>query len=279
MENYCKIGGERHFAGFKFGGERHKRYLCLSIRTLYFLFFDCHFCSFCLVMKKLGLIGGFGPQSTVPYYMNIVYGVRERTSPDFFPNLTIESLNVFHVLRLIEENRLDELTEYLLNGLRALKAAGAEVGALTANTAHIVFDRLAELSPIPLISIIDATCAEAKRRGFSRLALLGTRFTMEGEFFKAPFVREGIGIVVPNDSERDYIQHTIVSELELGIVKPETLARYQDIISRLRDEDAADAVILGCTELPLLLNDSNSPLPVLDTVRIHTSALITAALT
>lgn len=229
-------------------------------------------------MKKLGLIGGFGPQSTVPYYMGIVYGVRERTSPEYFPNLTIESLNVFEALRLIGENKPDELTEYILRGLQSLKAAGAEIGAITANTAHIVFDELSKLSPIPLISIVEETCKEAKRRGYTRLALLGTRFTMEQEFFKTPFVREGIEIVIPAPDEIAYIQQTIVDELELGIVKPETLARYQQIIGRLRDADNAQAVILGCTELPLLLNDKVSPLPVLDTVKIHTDALIEAAL-
>ena len=225
-------------------------------------------------MKKLGLVGGMGPQSTVPYYMGIVYGVRERTSPDFFPNITVESVNVFEVLRLIGEGNTDRVTEYLLRAVGNLHAAGAEVAALTANTAHIVYDRLAVLSPIPLVSIVDATCAEAIRRGYGRVALLGTAFTMEREFYKKPFVDSGIDIVLPDSAERDYINRTITAELELGIVRPETLARYQQIISRLQAADGAEAVILGCTELPLLVSDAVSPLPVLDTVAIHTAALV-----
>lgn len=229
-------------------------------------------------MKKLGLVGGMGPQSTVPYYMGIVYGVRERTAPDFFPNITIESVNVFEVLRLIGRNEMDAVTEYLASAITNLYAAGAEVAALTANTAHIVFDRLVEISPIPLVSIVGATCEEAIFRGYKRIALLGTAFTMERDFYKKPFTDKGIDIIVPGPEERTYIDHTITSELELGIANPATLDRYRRIIGRLRDDMGAEAVILGCTELPLLLNDSVSPLPVLDTVSIHTKTLVNTIL-
>lgn len=230
------------------------------------------------IMKKLGLVGGMGPQSTVPYYMGVVYGVRERTSPLFFPNLTIESVNVFEILDLIGRGRVDEVADQMLRAIGCLHAAGCEFAALTANTAHIVFDQVAAASPIPLVSIIEATAAEAKRRGLTKLGLLGTRFTMEGEFYRKPFERQGIEIVTPIEAEKVYVDHTITSELELGIVKPETLERYRRIVSDLGSAQGAQAVILGCTELPLLLNDEVSPLPVLDTVKIHTAALVDAVL-
>ena len=215
-----------------------------------------------------------GPQSTMPYYMNIVYGVQNRTSKDFFPNLTIESLNVFEILKMIGEDRFEELTDHFVKALKNLKAAGADFAALTANTAHIVFDRLKEQSPLPLVSIVEATADEAAGRGLKKVALLGTRFTMERDFYKKPFERVGINVVIPNEDERRFIDEKIASELEYGTVLPETLERFVGIIGRMAADDGIEAVILGCTELPLLLNDSVSPIPCLDTVKIHANTLI-----
>lgn len=229
-------------------------------------------------MKKLGLIGGMGPQSTVPYYMNIVYGIRERVNPDFFPNLTVESLNVFEILHYIGAGEYKKVIDLFLGALENLKNTGCEIAALTANTAHIVFDELVEQSPLPLISIVESTCAEAKLRGYKKLALLGTNFTMERDFYKKPFLREGIEIIVPEPAERKLIDDRIVSELEMGVVKNSTRQEFIEIINRLKSDGHADAVILGCTELPLILSDETSPIPCLDTVKIHSQVLIEASL-
>lgn len=215
-----------------------------------------------------------GPQSTVPYYMGVVYGVNERTRPDFFPNVAIESINVFEVLDFCAREDYEGMTAHLLKAITALARSGADFAALTANTAHIVFDRLQPLSPIPLISIVEATSDEAVRRGYRKVALLGTVFTSTKDFYKTPFERKGIHVIVPDKDDIALIDKRITAELEYGVVKEETLAEFQKIISRLGEEQGAEAVILGCTELPLLLNDSNSPLPVLDTVAIHTRAII-----
>ena len=225
-------------------------------------------------MKKAGLIGGMGPQSTMPYYNGIVYGVRERTRPDFFPNLTIESINVFEVLGYCGRRDYEGLTDHVLAAVQNLAAAGCDFAVLTANTTHIIFDRLAARTPIPLLSIVEATCAEALSRGYRRIALLGTTFTMTGEFYKEPFRRNGIEVVVPSAEEMQLIDRRITDELELGDIRPSTLAEFQTIIARMSREEGAEAVVLGCTELPLLLNDANSPLPTLDTVAIHTTAII-----
>ncbi|MEE0978331.1 MAG: amino acid racemase [Muribaculaceae bacterium] len=229
-------------------------------------------------MKKAGLIGGMGPQSTMPYYLGIAYGVRQKTRPDFFPNITIECINVFEVLDYCARADYDGLTLHILRAVRNLAAAGADFAVLTANTTHIIFDRLKPLSPIPLISIIDTVRDEALARGYRKVALLGTVFTMTRDFYKKPFREAGIEVVVPNDPEMQLINDRINNELELGIVTDETLTLFREIISRLRDSDGAEAVILGCTELPLLLNDDNSPLPTLDTVAIHTRAIINTIL-
>ena len=225
-------------------------------------------------MKKLGLVGGMSPESTIPYYHDIVYGVQKRVGKSYFPPLTIESVNVFELLRLCEEQKYDEMTDYLLKAIDSLAKSGADFAALSANTPHIVFDRLQERSPLPLVSIIEAARDYAVNHGMKKLGLLGTRFTMQGEFFKKPFVDSGIEIITPTESEMELVGSKIVSELEIGIVKPETLALFQNIIERMKTENGIEAIILGCTELPLILNDEVSPVACLDTMQIHINALI-----
>ena len=225
-------------------------------------------------MKKFGLVGGMGPESTIPYYHDIVYGVQEALGELIFPELSIESVNVFEVLRLCGEKQYDKLTEYLMGAINNLAKSGADFAALSANTPHIVFDKLKEQSPIPLISIVEATCEEAKLRGLKKIGLLGTIFTMTGEFFKAPFVKNGIQIIVPTESEIELVNDKISTELELGIVKEETLLFFQKVISRMKDEDGIEAIVLGCTELPLLLNDEVSPVLCLDTMQIHVRSIV-----
>ena len=225
-------------------------------------------------MKKAGLIGGMGPESTIPYYHDIVYGVHKRCGS--FPELTIESVNVFRVLQLCSEQKYDEMTEYLMKAINNLASCGADFAALTANTPHIVFDRLKERSPIPLISIIEATLEDSKKRGYNRLALFGTIFTMTGDFYKKPFTDNGIEIIIPTGSEMQFINEKISTELELGIKRSDTLASLQKITARMKTENKAEAVILGCTELPLILDDSVSLLPCLDTMKIHIDAIVNA---
>ncbi len=225
-------------------------------------------------MKKLGLVGGMGPESTIPYYHDIVYGVQNRLGGNFFPNLTIESVNVFDVLRLCNEQKYDELTDYLMKAIKSLIKSGADFIALSANTPHIVFDRLKEQSTVPLVSIVEVTRDEAIRLNKRRLGLLGTIFTMTDDFFKKPFYGSNIEIIIPTTEEMEYINCKISSELELGIVREETLQGFQKIIKRMTEEKSIEAVILGCTELPLLLNDEVSPVPCLDTMKIHIQHLI-----
>lgn len=225
-------------------------------------------------MKKLGLVGGMGPESTIPYYHDIVYGVQDKVGKDVFPCLTIESVNVFEILRLCGEQKYEELTDYLMDAINNLIRSGADFVALSANTPHIVFDKLQEKSAVPLVSIIEAACDEAIRQSKHKLGLFGTIFTMTGDFFKRPFYRNGIEIVVPAMEEMEFINQKISSELELGIVKEETLKSFQKIIERMKDDHGIEAIILGCTELPLILNDEVSPVPCLDTMKIHIQALI-----
>ena len=225
-------------------------------------------------MKKLGLVGGMGPESTIPYYRDIVYGVQNKIGKDFFPTLTIESVNVFDILRFCSESKYDELTDYLMIAINNLIRSGASFIALTANTPHIVFDRLQKKSIVPLVSIIEATRDEVLRLNIHKVGLLGTIFTMTGDFFKMPFLDKGIEIIIPSLEEMEFINQKISSELELGIIKEETLEGFQRIIRRMKEECGIEAIILGCTELPLLLNNEVSPVSCLDTMKIHIKNLI-----
>ena len=134
-------------------------------------------------MKKLGLIGGIGPESTIEYYRSIEYGVQKKSGQNFFPNITIESLNVFDVLNLCKNQDYDGLTDYLLNGINQLSAAGVQYAALTGITTHIVFDALSKVSPIPLVSMVDTASEFTKAHSYRKVCLLGTLPTMNGTFF------------------------------------------------------------------------------------------------
>ena len=225
-------------------------------------------------MKKLGLVGGIGPESTIPYYHDIVYGVKERVGKNFFPNITIESINVFEVLRLCKEQNYEDLVNYLSLAINNLSAAGAEFAALTGNTPHIVFEELKDRSPIQLVSIVDAAADEAEQKGLKRLGLIGTEVTMKGDFFKRPFIANGIDIIVPAAAEIDYINEKIANELEIGIVRQETQQEFMKIIEKMQQEENAQALILGCTELPLLFKNISANILLLDTMKIHVNKLI-----
>ncbi|AGF57212.1 aspartate racemase [Clostridium saccharoperbutylacetonicum] len=225
-------------------------------------------------MKKLGLVGGMGPESTIPYYHDIVYGVQNKVGKNFFPNMTIESVNVFDILKMCELKQYEALINYLMVAINNLQSSGVDFIALSANTPHIVFDELKNRSNIPLVSIIDATCNEAKRRNIYKVGLLGTIFTMKGDFFKKPFTKNHIEVITPSDEEMDIVNQKISQELEFGIVKEETLSAFLKIVQRMKAEDRIQAIVLGCTELPLLFKGVQTPVECLDTMQIHIEILI-----
>lgn len=227
-------------------------------------------------MKKLGLIGGTGPESTIEYYRQIEYGVQEKAG--CFPNLVIESLSVFDVLRFCAEKDYRGLADYLVEGFEKLHAAGADFACLTGITPHIVYDDIAERSPVPVISMVKTACDRAEALGMKKIALLGTYPTMSGTFFQDTFSRRGIEVITPSEDEMKYIREKIEQELELGQVVPETQKRFCGICERLVSEEQAQAIVLGCTELPLILNDSLLSVPCFDVMKIHVEKLISMIL-
>src|SRR6266536_3146993 len=204
-------------------------------------------------MKSLGIIGGLGPESTIDYYERIIALYRERTRDGSYPRFIIISVDLKKGLNFMEAGDLAGMADYLLDGIDKLVRAGADFGLISANTPHIVFDDVASKSPIPLISIVEATCAAAKTRKLQRLALFGTRYTMQGKFYVNLFSREGIELLVPEPNDQDYIHEKYMNELVPGKFLPETRAGLLAIIDRMKAKSDIDGVILAGTELPLIL--------------------------
>jgi len=226
-------------------------------------------------MKTVGIIGGTGPESTIEYYRQIIAAYRERQTNGSYPSIIINSANLTSLLAWVEANELDAFTDYLVNEIEKLARAGANFGALTANTPHIVFDELRRRSSIPLLSIVEAACDETRTLGLKRVALLGTRFTMQGQFFPEVFAKSGISIVTPHADEQSYIHEKYIRELLNNMFLPETRDSLLAIVDRMKASDGIDAVILGGTELPLLLRDpQQNGIPFLDTTRIHVNRIV-----
>jgi aspartate racemase len=226
-------------------------------------------------MKTLGIIGGVGPESTIDYYGRIIALYRERVGDGSYPQFIINSINLKKGLDFMEANNLVGMADYLIEEIAKLSRAGATFGLISANTPHIVFDEVAAKSPIPLISIVEATCAAAKARNLKRLALFGTRYTMRATFYPKVFSRAGIEVVLPTPEDQIYIHDKYLNELVSGKFLPETRARLLAIVDRMKTNSGVDGVILAGTELPLILRDAEySGIPFLDTTKIHVEAAV-----
>jgi aspartate racemase len=226
-------------------------------------------------MKSVGIIGGIGPESTIEYYRLLIARYRERAGEGSNPSIIINSVDVKMLLDLMERGELDRVAEYLSVEVQRLARAGADFGLLAANTPHIVFDEVSRRSPIPLLSIVEATCEAARTQGLKRLGLFGTRYTMGGRFYADVFSREGITLVMPSDAVQAYIHDKYINELLKDIFLPETRERLLSIVDQLRAREGIEGVVLGGTELPLILRDAaHHGIPFLDTTRIHVNAAV-----
>ena len=236
-------------------------------------------------MKTLGMIGGVGPESTIDYYKNIIAMYRERQRDGSYPQFVINSIDLKKGIDFMNANNLAGMANYLLEEIIKLPRAGADFGIIAANTPHIVFDDIAPKSPIPLISIVEATCAAAKVRGLKKLALFGTKFTMQSDFYQKVFKREGIDLIAPESKDQDYIHQKYFSELVPGNFLPETRAGLLAIVDRMKAKidppspgygaAGLDGVILAGTELPLILRgESHNGVALLDTGKIHCASAV-----
>ena len=223
----------------------------------------------------VALLGGIAPESTIDYYRQILALYRERDPEGRHPTLLIDSLDLEQTLRLLGQRRYDELADVLTREVARMERAGAAFGAIASNTVHVVFDEVARRSTLPLLSIVEVTCAAARRQGLRRPALFGTRFLMGDPLYPRVFGRAGIEIVLPSEEDQETIHARYMDELVAGVFKPETRDALVAIAERMRDLHGADGLILGGTEIPLLLRGVViEGLPLLDTTRVHVEAIV-----
>ncbi len=225
-------------------------------------------------MKKIGLVGGISWTSTQDYYRYINEETNSLLGGLNAAECIIYSVNFEHFRNFNAAHDWDSTYNLLLKAALHLKDAGAEVILLGANTAHIVAERIAESLSLPLIDIRTATANVIKKHNINKVALLGTEYTMELDFYKDKLAQHGIATLVPqNKVDRDYIEQTLLYELGIGIIKEETKAAYIQIANALIQQ-GAEGIILGCTEIPLLISQADFAVPVFNTTQIHAYAAV-----
>jgi len=218
--------------------------------------------------KKIGILGGMTPESTVTYYRHIFRRYHELFGNLDYPETIIYDVSFQRFSDWMGVEDWESIEEALLSGLTSLKAAGADFAIIATNTMHILFDKLQARSPLPLISIIDATAEAIKEKGMERVGLIGTRFTMENPFFIEGLAKHGIEATVPEKEERNYIDKVVFDELSIGLLRPESRNEYLKIINSLI-ENGAEGIVLGCTEIPLLVTPEHTSVKLFDTAAIH----------
>lgn len=224
-------------------------------------------------MKRIGLIGGLSPESTIHYYEILCREYNRRFGGLNFPEISLQSVNLQKLIPHFEHNEWEEVAAILLDALRSLKNAGADFAAILANTPHNAYELIRDVSPLEILTIMDATTNALVRDDRRRVALLGTKPTMEFGFFQKHFASRQIETLVPDAEERQEVDRIVWEELAHGAVRPESGERVKSMIASLTAQ-GAEAVILGCTELCLLIQPDDCPCPSYDTTRIHAEAIL-----
>lgn len=229
-------------------------------------------------MKKIGIVGGLAPESTAYYYRIFIHschGIKELEGG--YPEVIIYSVNIAEIMKLFRKGDTDSEKKKLLETIDALRRAGADFAIIACNAMHQFYDEIVLKSPIPLLSIVEETCKEVVQSGLSRVGLFGALPTMKGSFYQKVFEKSGISLVVPGDEEQLYISSKVTSELARGIFTDETREGYLKIACRMVEEQSIQGLVLGCTEIPLLLDSSCEKIigiPLFDTGRIHIQAAL-----
>jgi aspartate racemase len=225
-------------------------------------------------MKKIGIIGGIGPASTVEYYKRIIDGYKKITKDENYPPLFINSINMTEMLDCLVNNDYDKLINLLINEINKLEMIGSDYIAIASNTPHCVIDELIKKSTVPIISIVEETCKYAKNNNLKKILLTGTIFTMERDFYKKSFDKYNIECIAPNDDDKKIIQNIIFPNLENGIIIEEDKVVFKDLCNKIIKDKNIDGIVLGCTELPLMINENDFEISVLDTMEIHIKSIL-----
>jgi len=229
-------------------------------------------------MKTIGMIGGMSWESSIEYYRIVNQTVREKLGGLHSAKSIMVSVEFAEIEALQHRDRWDELAAILIEAARSLERGGADFVIICTNTMHKLYDIVQNKIKIPMLNIADATAEKIKAQGIDKIALLGTRFTMEEDFYKGRLVdKYGLDVIIPSSAQREIVHRVIYDELCAGIIKPDSKQKYADIIQGLAVEGAG-GVILGCTEIGLLVKQADSPVPLFDTTEIHARAAVYYAL-
>ncbi len=226
--------------------------------------------------KKIGIIGGLSPESTVSYYLHITRSHFEKFGNYGYPEIIIYSVNLENYRKWRSENKWDFIIKDLASTAEKLQKAGADFGLIATNTMHQVFGDVQNETSLPLINLIDATGMYAKQKNLHTVGLLGTIYTMSEDFYKSGLKKNGLSVLVPSPDDQAAIYKIIVEELFQGKILDQSKHQYIDIIDKLKNK-GAEGVVLGCTEIPLLIRQEDCSIPIIDTAKIHAeSALLYA---
>lgn len=227
--------------------------------------------------KRIGILGGMSPESTVAYYEYITRTYTERFGDYGYPEILIYSVSFQSYVDWPNQDRWDLVADGLSQAAQKLVAAGADVILIATNTMHLVFDEVQARVEVPMLSLLEATAEAIQRRGLSTVGLLGTRFTMEKSFYQDALAGHGISTLVPDAGDRAYVNRVIYDELVAGQIRDESRAGYLSIIRKLA-EQGAQGIVLGCTEIPLLVDEASAGIPLFDTTQIHAEAALNYAI-
>jgi aspartate racemase len=227
-------------------------------------------------MRTIGLLGGMSWESTAEYYRLANEGVRDRLGGLHSARLLLHSVDFAEVAELQRQDRWSDAGQLLGQAAKGLEAAGAELLLICTNTMHLVADQVQAAVSVPLLHIVDTTADAVRAAGLTRVGLLGTRFTMEQPFYRERMATLGVEAIVPEQDDRDEVHRVIFDELCQGVVRDASREAYRAAIARLVAA-GAEGVILGCTEIELLVGPQDSPVPVFPTTRLHVEAALKAA--
>lgn len=220
-------------------------------------------------MKKIGLMGGLGPASTIEYYMGIVNLSLEKYGSDRYPRIVIDSVDLGEHTKYCNQNNYKKIGDLIYESLLTLKNAGAEIAAITANTEHIAWKYVKDRLPLPTINIVDTTVNECLYKKYKRVVIFATAWTLKSGLFADAFKKAGIVPIVPCDEDVELLGNLIYPNLENGIVIPDDKERMIALAEKYIETYDADALLLGCTEIPLMIQPGDVSVPVINTTQIH----------